>query len=447
MPPQDHNPDEFENVPGDDESRQEAGEFTRAFGGKPDPANQADLSAEDSPTPVPDSLTQLLGKSKKPSPTPADRLIHPPSPDPNPPESRPASSFTVAFDGVNAFTRDPAEHGKNEFPLGGGKPYPIATPSESSGSFTRLFGSGEGVLTPTGDEERPRPGTVRDHKPLAPSQPTDVGSGGFTEAFRSQSTPEPPESKTQRGSFTKEFGAPPSWPAPEPLPHSTSAHPYPSRPGALPTRNVEPALPSTPQRPPAPAGGFTRLIDPLKSEPATPADATLSSMRSVRPPEYPLADSNYPPRGSGSGHNATVVFNPSGSPEPEVSAPQGKSEYTMVVERSKLRPPVGAPGAGGSPYGAGASAAPPAPPQYPQLAPPVPPAWQPPVAPMPPWQPPQMAPPAMPQAPAFGAPAVPLQPPTLGDKLVSFLPFMLALSVVNFLGLLAVLIILFATRK
>jgi len=52
----------------------------------------------------------------------------------------------------------------------------------------------------------------------------------------------------------------------------------------------------------------------------------------------------------------------------------------------------------------------------------------------------------MPHAPTLAAPALPV-PQTLGDKLVSFLPFMLALTVINFLGLLAVLIILFATRK
>jgi hypothetical protein len=49
--------------------------------------------------------------------------------------------------------------------------------------------------------------------------------------------------------------------------------------------------------------------------------------------------------------------------------------------------------------------------------------------------------------PAVAVPALSSQPPTLGDKLVSFLPFMLALTVINFLGLLAVLIILFAIRK
>jgi hypothetical protein len=69
------------------------------------------------------------------------------------------------------------------------------------------------------------------------------------------------------------------------------------------------------------------------------------------------------------------------------------------------------------------------------------------VAPAPPWQPPQLTPPGMPQAPSLSAPALPLKPPSLGDQLVSLLPFMLALTVINFLGLLAVLIILFATRK
>ncbi|MGD0508826.1 MAG: hypothetical protein ABSA27_13565 [Terriglobales bacterium] len=169
-------------------------------------------------------------------------------------------------------------------------------------------------------------------------------------------------------------------------------------------------------------------------------------MRSARPPEHPLPDLNFTPRGPASEGGATVVFNPSSQPEPEVAAPRGKSEYTVVVERSRLRQAAEGPGAGASPYGAGAPAAPPNPPQYPQFAQPAAPAWQPPPAPAPPWQPPQMTAPPM-QAPALGAPALPLQPPSLGDKLVSFLPFMLALTVINFLGLLAVLIILFATRK
>ncbi len=450
MPGQDHKPDEFDDAAGRDDSRKEAGEFTSAFGAKVDRATESDPLTEGGLPPAPESLTHVLGgKSKTPSPSP-DKIDQPRSPVSNAPESRPADSFTKAFEDVNAFTRNPADLRAFTFSADAGRqPRPDAKPSESSGSFTRLFGSGEGILTPAGEEERPRPGTVRDPAPLAPSQPTEVGSGGFTEAFQSQSALESHESKTQRGSFTEEFGPPTSWPAPEPLPPHKSAPPYPSRPGStLPGYNVEPVRPSTGQRPSAPAGGFTRLIDPLRSEPVKPEptpppDLTQSSMRSPRSPEYPLADSSYPPRDPGSRPGATVVFNPSSQPESEVAAPRGKSEYTMVVERSSLRPPVEVPGAGATPYGAGASAAPP----YPQMAPPVAPAWTPPPAPAPPWHPPQLTPPPMPQAAALAAPALPLKPPTLGDKLVSFLPFMLALTVINFLGLLAVLIILFATRK
>jgi hypothetical protein len=465
VPAQDHKPDKYDNVPGRDESTQETGEFTRTFGGKTDRTKQDDPSVEDTQdtlSPTPGSLTQLLGsKSKKPSPPPTDRLDQPPSAVPNPPESRPADSFTKAFDGVNAFTRDPAGLGEySSRPEAGKQPRPDVTPSKSPGSFTRLFGSGEGVLTPAGDEERPRPPVARDPKPShgglpgfpqaasasdrnAPSKPPEVEPGSFTGAFRSQSAPEPPESKAQRGSLTEEFGSSPSWTGPT----------HPSRPGgSVPAYNVEPLLPSNPQRPPTPAGGFTRLIDPLQSEPvrpepAPPPDATLPSMRSARLPEYPLADPNYAPRGSASGHDATVVFNPSRQPEPEVTAPPGKSDYTRVLEGSKFRPQRDVSGIVGSPSGAGTSAAPPNPPQYPQFAPPVAPAWPPTPAPAPPWQPPQLTPPAMPQPPALSAPALPLKPPTLGDQLVSFLPFMLALTVINFLGLLAVLIILFATRK
>lgn len=454
MTGQDHKPDEFDDVARRDDSPKPAGEFTSAFGAKVDRATESDPLTEGD-LPAPGSLTQVLGgKSKGPLPAP-DRLDQPRAVVPNAPESRPADSFTRAFEGVNAFTRNPADLGTYTIPAEPGRQpaRPDANPSEPSGSFTRLFGSGEGILTPAGEEERPRPSAVRGPTPVAPSRPAEVESGGFTQAFQSQSAPESRELKPQRGSFTEEFGSPPtSWPAPEPLP-SKSAPPYPSRPGStLPGYNVDPVLPSTPQRSPAPAGGFTRLIDtlrpePMSPEPAPPADVTRSSMRRAGPPEYPLADSDYAPGTSGAGPGATVVFNPSGPPEPELATPRGKSEYTMVVERSSLRPPAEVPGGGAPPYPAGAAAASPNPPQYPQMAAPVAPPWMPPPAPTPPWQPPQLTPPAMPQAPPLAPPAAPLQPPTLGNKLVSSLPFMLALTVINFLGLLAVLIILFATRK
>jgi hypothetical protein len=473
VPPQDHKPDEFGNLPGRDQSSRETGEFTRAFGGKADQTKHGDPSGDGGATPG--SLTQLLGgKSKKPSPPPTDKLDQPQSEAPNPHEPRPASSFTSAFDGVNAFTRDPADLGEYNFqPEAGKRSRPDLNPSASPASFTRLFGSGEGALTPAGEEgveeDRPRPRMANDRKPShgglpgfpqpasVPDRhdlprPPEVEPGSFTEAFRSQSAPELPESKVQRGSFTEEFGSSPSWTGPEPLPPSMTERPYPSGPGGLPPpRNVEPVLPSNPHRPPTPAGGFEQLInpsiDPLRPEPALPTNATLPSMRSPRLPDRPLPDPNYSPRGRSSGDGATVIFNPSHQPEPEVVEPRGKSEYTMVVERSKLRPPVEVPGGPGLPYGAGAAAAPPSPPQHPQLAPPLPPAWAPTPTPAPRWQAPQLTPPPMPQAPALAPPALPLTPPTLGDKLVSYLPFMLALTVINFLGMLAVLIILFATRK
>jgi hypothetical protein len=472
VPPQDHKPDEFGNVAGRDQSSREPGEFTRAFGGRADQAKQGDPSGDDGPTPAPGSLTQLLGgKSKKPSPPPMDKLDQPPLEAPNPPESRPSSSFTSAFDGVNAFTRDPADLAEYNFqPEAGKRSRPDLTQSASPASFTRLFGSGEGALTPAGEEgveeERPRPRMASDREPLHggspgfphsasvpdrndPPSPPEAEPGSFTEAFRSQSAPESPERKVQRGSFTDQF-PPPSRARETELPY-TNARTYPSSPeGALPEYNVEPVRPSNPQRTPTPAGGFERLINPsidsLRPESTLPTDVTMPSMRTARIPDRPLPEPNYSSRGPSSGDAATVIFNPKRQPEPETTEPRGKSEYTMVVERSKLRPPVEVPGTGGSPHGGGVSAAPPSPPQYPPVAPPVPPTWAPTPAPAPPWQLPHMTPSPVPHAPALASPSLPM-PPTLGEKLVSFLPFMLALTVINFLGLLAVLIILFATRK
>jgi hypothetical protein len=53
----------------------------------------------------------------------------------------------------------------------------------------------------------------------------------------------------------------------------------------------------------------------------------------------------------------------------------------------------------------------------------------------------------MPQAPAAPQLTVAAKPLRTGDRLVPFLPLILTLSVVNTLGLLAVLIIVFATRR
>jgi hypothetical protein len=441
VPPEDHNPDELDDLPGRGESPQKAGEFTRAFGGKPERIPET----ENIP-PSPGSITQLLGGQLKKTSPPLEELHPPSSAVPNPPESRPVDSFTKAFDGVNAFTRNPANLVGYTFPAEAGRqPHPGAPPSESSGSFTRLFGSGEGILTPAGDEERPRSSSVRDSRPLTPTRPPEANAGSFTAAFLSPSAPVVPVSSGQPGSFTEEFGPPPSQAALEPRSPSRNAWTSPTVPGSpLPGYDVEPGVPFISQRTPATDGGFDRLVNPLSREVPPPSNPTLPNMRPVRLPDEPLPDLNYAPRGSGSPPGATVVFNPRPA-EPELAEPRGESAYTIVRKLSDLRS-QGAAGIGAPPTGAGVPAVPPSPPQY---TPPVPSAWPPTptVQPAPPWQPPQMAPPPMPQAPTFPAPALSVQPPTLGDKLVSFLPFMLALTVINFLGLLAVLIILFAIRK
>jgi hypothetical protein len=330
VPGQDHKPDEF-SIPERDELTNR-GEFTRAFGGKTEPAVAPDPSEEetqDTAPRSPGSLTQLIGgKPNKPSPSPTDSPGQPRSAIPNPPPPRPAVSFTSAFDGLNAFTRDPADLGSGDFPSEAGKqPRRDMTPVEPSGSFTRLFGTGEGVLTPSGTEECPHPLMARD-----PQHP-----GGRVPGF----------------------------------PQST-----------LPGYFVEPALPSNPQRTPAAGQGFERLVGQPHSE---------------------------------SNPHATVVFNGPSSPQPEPAEPEGESAHTVIKKLSDLRSQKEASSIGNS------------------LAPP--------------WQPPQLTPPAMPQGPAPPSPRFPPATPTLGDKLVSFLPFLLALSMINFLGLLAVLIILFATRR
>jgi hypothetical protein len=454
MEPLDNNPDESNDVAGHDETRQRAGDFTRAFSKKEEQSAKDDFLGEEDLQPAPGSLTQLLGaKSKQTSPLPRLQTQAAVS---NSSETRPADSFTKAFDGVHAFTRNPADLGEFAFPTGPAKVLDSDVgSSESPGSFTRLFGSGEGVLTPSVSDESPnRPinqDRSRDGWPESkpernyPSTPPGVEPGSFTQAFDSRSAPEPPASKTGRGTFTDEFEASSSWPVSESLPPSRTPPTYTPQSGdTVAGYSIEPALPSPSQRPPKPPDQFDRLIDPLRSESTPLSDGTAPSARSARPPERPLPDLNYGSRRPTSGDGATIVFN-SGQPEVEIAASPGKSEYTMVVERSRLRPPLESSSPGASPYGAVGSSGSPSPAQFPQAAPPAPLTWQP--APAPPWQPPQLTPPSMQQASAVAPPASPLRSPTLGDKLVSFLPFILSLTVLNFLGLLAILIIIFATRK
>jgi hypothetical protein len=400
MPRDDYRPNEFGNTPDSDKSPQEKGEFTRAFEGKGSRQNQSDSSAEHR-EPAPGSITQLMGsESHVSSPAPPKRLDESRAAVPGPPSS-PVDSFTKAFGDVNAFSRDPAGLSQYTFDSETGKPpIPEVTPSHS-GSFTRLFGTGEGILTPSGTEEHSQSPTARDPKLSAPSRPPAIPPSSFTEILHSQAGAVPPESRTPPHSFTEEFQSAPSQPAPRYLSAPNNPSTYSARP-----ESAERVLPPSPKRQTPPQQGFERLVGTSKQDP-TPSTG------------------------------ATIVFNRSGSSEPEITESQAESDYTMVRRLSDLRSRKDATGVAG-PAGAGVSAAPPAPP-----------AWTPPAAPTPPqWQPPQPpAPVVMPQPPALSAPALPLQPLPLGDKLVSFLPFMLALTVINFLGLLAVLIILFATRK
>jgi len=473
VPPQSDNTNEFGESHAPEEP-QEAGEFTRSFGGREDKPSPDPPSSVDSSSSQPGSLTQLLGGKSKPSPSPADEPTQLPSLTPNPADAPTTDSLTSAFEGVNAFTRDLGDLREDPFKTELGKQPRSDLPRSSPGSFTRLFGSGEGVLTPAGPEDDSGPRLPIAPKPSHPgftsgpqeqSRPPAPEPGSFTEAFRAQEPPHSVEANRKGGSFTDQFGSPSSWPAPEPtLPSAT----LPSAPSRYPPAAADPfrarqdeQVPlGSRQRPATPDGGFTRLVGSYGADDAPLPDATRPSIPAPRVPQRPLPDRNFAPPGSASSPDATIAFNPRRS-ETEFTSPPGKSEYTMVMERSKLRTPAEVPGGGGSPssgspYGAGASAAlpgspqyaPPGPPQYPQFAPPAAPAWPPTPAipPAPAWQPPQLTPPAMPQAPTLAAPALPM-PPTLGDKLVPFLPLILTLTVVNFLGLLAVLIILFATRK
>ena len=157
-------------------------------------------------------------------------------------------------------------------------PCPDVTPPQSPGSFTRLFGSGEGVLTPSGTAESSQPplprefretvgGLPRGSQPPSgsvrnrPSIPPANEPSGFTQAFPPPSVPEPPESKAQPGSFTKEFGSPPSWRSPEPPPSSTTAQAYIPGPGGTFARVQRRAGSSFQSTAPASARGWIHALN------------------------------------------------------------------------------------------------------------------------------------------------------------------------------------------
>jgi len=442
-------PSEDSRLPG------QPGEFTRAFGGGGDTTqDDTALSPERSSSP-PGSLTQILAGANKVPQVPPEKTPQSGQGVRNSSASPHANSFTTAFDGVNAFTRDLGDLREDPFRTEPRKqPRLDAASSAPSGTFTRIFGAEEGMLAPAhpeGDDfEKPSP------RPQAPasretsfSRGSDLSrseSDGFTDAFRAQNREDRTEPRLKPGSFTEQF-PPSSWPAQEPPlpPEPPRAHtPMPT--DRFRARQDEP--PSfTSKQPPAPSrGGFTDLISSPGSEPAPLRDATRPISPPPRIPQRPIPDPSFKPPASSSPPGATVVFDPSRS-EPEFSPPQGKSEYTMVVEASKVRAASDRLAASGAPSASAGSGAPPAPVQYPPT--PQAPAWPPSPAmpPAPPWTPPQVPAPPMPQPPVVPQPSMPPAPPTIGERLVQFLPLILALSVINFLGLLAMLIIFLATRK
>jgi hypothetical protein len=385
LPSSDHNPHEFYDVPDGDDLARAAGEFTRAFEAK---ANLRDTSEEQGAAPTAGSITQLLGKSEVSSSKAPEGQDQPPAPVPT---SGRAESFTKAFEGVNAFSRDPA--GLSRFDLNSADVGPAsdATRTGKPGSFTRLFGSGEGILTPSGSDESSRSQSPGNRES---PQRADVQPQNFTELFPAL----PATPKEHAGSVTEQFQSPVSWRAPEsPLPSAS--------PRASSSRQEDtPIFANGAKRPSPPTQGFERLV----------SQATSAPMPSP---------------------GATIVFDRAGSTGSGITESPAESEYTMVRKLSDLRSRVDVSGksspiAGETPAPAAAA-----------------PAWTPPPAPaLPQWQAPQRpTPPQMPQTP--NSAAAPQIGPSLGDRLVSFLPFILALTVINFLGLLAVLIILFATRK
>lgn len=428
MPPRNDNLDGREDLNVHAEP-DETGKFTPAFG-------EREVSPSNSSS-QPGSLTQALGGSSKPSQSEEEK---PPQVARTfPKSSASAESFTSAFKGVNAFTRDLGDPPEDPFKTESGrKPRMNSVSPPSSGTFTRIFGAGEGVLTPAGpgDDSFPKPSLpkapmVKDTNFSAPNSATEQ-RGSFTEAFHTQPPPDPIGTNRNGGSFTDQFGSPS---APEP------PTPRYSPPG----RQDDISPPGDPERA-IPNGGFTRLVGSYDSDITPLPDVTRRSTPVAHVSQRPLADPNFGSPATSSLPNATIAFNPRRS-ETEFTPPQGKSEYTRVVDSSKFRQPRDPYGTASAPPPAAAPPLPPAVVQYP-LAPQTP-AWPPaPAVPTPQVSGhPQMATPTIPQPPAAPQLGAFPNPPTAGDRLIQFLPLILTLSVVNTLGLLAVLIILFATRK
>jgi hypothetical protein len=397
----------------------EEGDFTKAF--------LQSTKRPESPEQQPGSLTQRLGVLRG---TGLDESELQPSAA----DSRPAqpATFTKAFDGVNAFAHSPVEFAEDT-------PAPDHRLPSSPGPYTRLFGSGEGVLTPSNAEhdrgEIPKTSVqagLRERSLREEPVPHSTTGGSFTDGFAAQER-DPAAAKSRGVSFTKEF----------PLRSGTASKPsdplasggafYCAPEDMFEGQREEPGLVASQPKPKA--GGFTKLISPYHAENSFVPDVATNPLPDARAARRPISMPDFAAPSSG----ATAVLHQSNE-DSEVFAPQGKSEYTRVMDASKLRGAGDSLAAGVAVSVPSVSATQPPPLQLPPRAPT--PSFQPPT-----WGQADPAPPPLPQpSPAPQLAALP-RPTTGAERLVQFLPLILTLSVVNTLGLLVVLIILFATRK
>jgi hypothetical protein len=417
------------------EAKDDTGEFTRAFAPKKEDKPLAQQLANAA---RPGDATQSLAGLPR-NLTGDDRF-------PEQADSSVPNSFTAAFDGVNAFARDLGSQ-DDAFKPELRKPSQSGASSAASGTFTRIFGAGEGVLTPSApeaDDTTPAPFSNAlgpENTGFSVRQRPVSDSPGFTGAFGAGTSPELSRSASTRGSFSEQFDSP-FLPRESPAPSAFRGGPPLTSDHFRANQNEPIALEDSPRR--ATEGGFTKLMSSYeepgpRSEVNGSPDITQSLPR--RSPDF---NPHPPGHHSPSPPGATVVFDTPGS-RPEFASTGGKSAYTEVIDGSKLRASVstGAPltvsAASGAtlPTSANVPVRPSAFPYPPAPQPPVPPAWNP--APLPPPAP-------QPTIPWPHPPASHELPPA-GARLVQFLPLILTLSVVNTLGLLAVVIILFATRR
>ena len=387
---------------------------------------------------------------------------------------RVSGSEGPAFGGARTDTPGPAAA-----PFGGGAPG--APAGNQPGAFTQLFGTFGGASAAPPAPPHPAPTPSAENKP-----------GTFTQMFgtfggASAAPPVPPpmepiasnSPRPTAGSFTQMLSiesqsapAAPAW-REEPKPVAPAMdfglNPVENRPGGQPSANADPFASLAQEPPPvavAPQGsgmGITRLIrmldeppeptPPVAAAPASPAPSagpgiwtqTFASLSEGNGPAAPAAVPAYPSVPPG---QAQVFSQPAAAVPATPSRPSGPSEFTRILDASRLREQAMRGGAGAEMAGQAGGAAPAGPggapglPPMPQFAPPPPP---PPVGmqgmggmPQPGmYAPPPMAAPPMPAPPP--APAATPAPPPAG-KLQPILLVMGAVIIVLLIVLIVVVI-------